>query len=93
MVPTIWRHFCGHSTSLVMKGCQRSGHMFSSWKAVVSSPVKYIQLWSNLTSSDKCVGVSCLRNAAGHVLPAWLRFFDTAEDGDGHVSLEVRRLF
>ena len=29
------------------------------------------------------------RNAAGHVLPAWLRYFDTAEDGDGQVSLEA----
>ena len=26
------------------------------------------------------------------MLPAWLRFFDTAEDGDGQVSLEVGNL-
>mmetsp|Transcript_42898 Transcript_42898/g.99940 ORF Transcript_42898/g.99940 Transcript_42898/m.99940 type:complete len:691 (-) Transcript_42898:181-2253(-) len=29
-----------------------------------------------------------LRNASGHVLPAWLRFFETTDDGDGQVSLE-----
>ena len=39
-----------------------------------------------------CVRSMSSRNTAGHVLPAWLRFFDTAEDGDGQVSLEVGKL-
>ena len=31
---------------------------------------------------------SFLRNAVGHVLIAWLRYFDSGEEGDGQVSLE-----
>eukprot|EP00434_Breviolum_minutum_P038610 symbB.v1.2.034257.t1/scaffold4393.1/size40249/5 len=31
---------------------------------------------------------SFLRNAVGHVLIAWLRYFDSDEEGDGQVSLE-----
>ena len=39
-----------------------------------------------------CLIWSCLeRNAVGHVLIAWLRYFDSDEEGDGQVSLEDKR--
>ena len=39
-----------------------------------------------------CVRSMSSRNTAGHVLPAWLRFFDTAEDGDGQVVPGGRKI-
>ena len=45
-------------------------------------------MFNNLLLVLCLIGVYLERNAVGHVLIAWLRYFDSDEDGDGQVSLE-----
>lgn len=57
-----------------------------------SAGVPEITLMFNNLLLVLCLIWSCLeRNAVGHVLIAWLRYFDSDEEGDGQVSLEDQR--